>query len=1768
MGKRPATVQSTGGSGFNFEDGVAAFFAVGMLAGTQPLGIDMGGVLQLDWQVDEKGFRLDDLLVTVCRPEKACFSLSVKSNRQVAGAGFPRDFVERMWRQTLARGADGELAMRPLDLCGLAVGQIGGAVQENWETLLEQALITDPERIAERFTTGSASAAKKKLFASLRCPVDVSASVSDVDVARLIRQIRLCRFDVLSPTSTTVRDAVTALQRVVVSGSLQDAQKLWNALVTICATRRPGGTLTPEELWRQLRDKHSLRDRPDFAAQWERVEKYSREQAARVKTTIGDTYRIDRHEAIGTLRQTIGTAGSVWVAGPSGSGKSAVARLLAEDSTFCSRFVWLNAESVGSRTPSELQHALKLDVPLAQLFAQSSPSLSMLVLDGLDRFSDEGLKTVFSLLPVGGFQAGTGWVLVATSRTDTASNVSARLRQLAVGSVPSLWILAPPGAALVKQVLRDIPRLSHLAPRPQLHAALQNLKILDWIASRSVSDDESNAWIGHIDVIDWVWGSWLGTGADRLARGGILKKMGLVEAEHLSSGIGLGQLSGFDHLVLEELARTDVVRVEGERVYFAHDLIGDVARLRTLMEFRPEELQGLLDRAKLPTWHAAIRLWGQALAERSSPHDSQWNRMFETIPAGSTEGEVVRDRLVEGIALAANAEQLLETLWPHLLADNGAMLVRFLQAFRFVATTPHPGIKSLKLDGARCAEVEARVRQPLWYYWLPLLRVLAANAEELARVRPVEVGEVLVMWLSQMHVDMPGRKDAARAALAIAQELRAARAADRWGHHDNESVVFEAVLCAAPELPDEVEALSLELAQRRPAPPAVLERCAEAAKKREMERAVGPRIAGNRRIVHDEGELVPAAADGPMEQVDDAFQHAVLSGQSIGALASVRPNAAREVLLACSLQPPYRRGFGIGIEGLQYYGTESPDRSSPPFYSNGPWLALLQQNPGLGIECVIRLVNQATDAWRGEFAAPGSRRGGRQAPPPVHVFVDGEDRWWNGDEQVFQWYRKIFVGGNTLVSALMALERWLYEMLDAEQEVDTAIAQVWRSSSSVAVLGVLSAVACRNPDLLDGPLAPLLGVWQLSAWGHRVAMNSNLWSMNRHDEAMVTRVQEWNAQPHRKAVAVELFIQRFLSRQSVRQAFDSIRERWAKEALSSPESQAIRRLIARFDIANYSLEEVGEGKATVRFAWPADLADETNAAAAKAELAMASIAFPLRCRQALDLGTPLSDSEAAKWWEELQQFASADLPPGRDEIDAPAKRMADIVMGGVAVLMLLAKPWLHQDGERAAWCEEQVAAVIQQPPPIGMFDVPNSHSTDCWHSFLAEVLVDELAADPDREVARRLVAEIIMGRWHATTKVAMQAAYRRRNDLGQDFARLVNLVTLSAALRATQCVPDENDRVTPALYARREASLVTAFERKTLPASRLDWMRVGRIGHRAYMRSLRKRFPTMEDAPGDSEQPRARNSRRGRRRTNLFRRSTPFDQEFLVAGYSWLEGAPCHSPGGDAAVVDAVRALVSISLDSPAGQENTDEEDGDDALDNLCMFAFDRAADIILQAESDALARDLWQPILQRGPTMERRLENFLTSWFIAALKASSSKKRFFERWRQMIAFAETHPAWSTSDAYPSSALREAWRNLLGMGLVADAIAPKEHEGYFVGMVASYERWAGRCLDNAAALNDFSVLLSEPGARALRLPALPWLAKALAQIDGSRRAQGDLGVQVVRVLRLAWSEASAAITAKAESRLAFQEALALLVVSQSPDALHLRDAVVGKLASR
>lgn len=1771
--KRKAPVQVTGGGGFRFENPVAARFLLDMLIGKNSLGADFGQVMGLHWQARDAGWLADDLAV-FCRTtsgEERAAGLSVKTYQQLGRNGFHSDFSTIAWQQSLNQKTSRNFK-RGVDAIALATGDLADDVATAWSALRTQAVQSTPERVVARLKAdkddgAQASKLQRAIFESLRRPDAGGGEQRDEDAhdrILLIRDIRVIKFDYEAQPSSDYTQALLDCQNCLSSGDAAEALKLWERLVGIADEKRPaGGSLDLPGLLTMLRGQLQFVAHPDFRSDWGTLSRHYADVTTNITDTINSSARLARDEQLTGLAECLAAKRTCMLIGESGSGKSALAKRLSGDRY--GRAVWFSGDDLDHKTPSDYERAVGLHHPLTQILL-TSPQPCLVVFDGIEGYSQDALGMAARIIwEIFENPAAQHVHMLLTVQSEAAAGSMRQLAQLGTPETAlTTHTLGLPSGNELDTLLSGLPQLNWVALRPELRPLLTNLKVLDMTARTLHSEKSlgSRPLVGLTTLIDSLWEDWIEHREG--GRSHVLKTVGTQEADTLSNGVSRQSLGFAEQQALPGLASSGLVRLKDERVAFAHDLLGDWARMRVLVGDGAITSSVNQQRTQSPRWHKAIRLFGQRILEQADGDIDPWRACVENIPDEPASGALIRDLFLESLFLATNALTLIERAWPVLISNSGALLRRLLDRFLYVATLPDIQLLAAFTEDKEDALLLAHsLRVPYWPYWAPMLMALRAHRDDVIRHASHEAASVCALWLRATPVEiaprqaMPWRKEAAELAVAISREVQAR---NEEGSGGTDRTVYEAALYAAKDLPDEVAALCLELSKRRELSPEMNARVQETHRKRREQQQQSQKAARKARapvMGFPRGRLNPPWPEGPQSRVDHDFQDACLDGTAFSNLAQARPDVALEVLLAVCIEEPQHDDYGRSSL-MEDTGLAHWRRADPPMYFRGPFLQFLRVAPEQGITFVLRLVNFATRRCVGDRVGQTLQ-------------IDGQPKVWLGDNRVFRWHHDWpLTHGALLHSALMALERWFYEQIDAGRDVEAAAGRIVAESESVAFAGVLLDVGKKMPSLFAGALRPLFTCWVLWCWDFQVSnLRANgqsgfLGSWWRQPQQVIKLAQEWYAMPHRREMLLALdgaIPRTMLSKPEFGPLFDDVRRHWKVALDAGDDPERLGPLIERINPENYTFSPEGE---PVDFQWPEAMAREHEEQLREIALGQTLTGFPFRCRKVLAAGKPLPDSQLLPLFQWLQSLETnpPELPAQGGE---PIQRLENVLLGGIAVLVVLHLEWLLQDASRLAWCRFRLEAVHANPPPPSRFDSEVAVGDDRWDDFAAECGIRLLVAEKSDPLARKLVAQGVMGYHYGTTGLTMARAFAVRADIGDDFPRLITLCVRWAALRVLSWISRDLGGEDKVAWEAKRAALLEEFLNGELSVDLPDLKQLNAETLANYNALHEKRHPEFRPRT----KPKGRKSTGesfGREREKLYPERLGFDERALTNALAWLDPGQARSAAERARCLALIHALLQVSLETVPLLDDPRNQEIDGLPTDFDGWVFELVAHAVPQLTPDEKPEGLWQAILDLGAAAHEWVERFFLAWFTTGLRAARSPTEFVRIWRSMIVYALASPRWQR-DAYGSYRLDSMVIELLGTDGRWGTLAADSTSAPALGtMVDVFAQAADQWFRMPRVMRNFLYFVVQPAAVQLLRPAILWVSKAVS-FYSTYDWRDDVEGNLIEYLNVCWLRERIAILEHTELKQPFFALLASVVSRGSHAAIALRDRIAGSTAA-
>jgi hypothetical protein len=1734
MSSKP--VKSTGGAGFAFETKVDAYFAAAMLAHGD--AFRLGKIGRLEFQRRADGWLLDDLAVTLeTSGGQAHCAVSVKSGIQFSGGRAPADFVEPAWEQF--RGDGCAAYDRDRDLLALACPPLDGRVRADLVELQRLAREQDPAELAARLEApGYVSEERRRLFESFACPPALAAQhgASRADTARLLRQVRVIEFDWEAVDSRSLDTALNWCRRSLVERDADDAARLWDAILAITGrTATAGGHLEWTPLVDELAPSFQLIYRLDVATDWDVLQELTGRSLDFASDHLGAVH-LERSAEAGELAAASSEHRFVAVLGRSGAGKTALTKTWA--TALSEALLWLRPPDLRELTAS-LKHSLQ------DVLRGSPMPAGLIVLDGLDGAPDERTveEVAHLLMLVERDDALSRWRVVVTCQTQEWPRVLERLARLRVGAIPWKSVdVGPITPAELQIVAKEYPALRSL-----LHAGtplVQNLKMLDVVARHIVKPDQPTPSLAsEASFSSGFWTGYVLAHPNGRQRAEFLKRLAEHQADHLELETSLRDVADVE--VIDDIARDGICFVTDERVSFAHDLLGDCVRHHILVGDRHDLSTYLANRLDSPLWHRAVRLYATGLLEDNADV-GPWTQAFRSF-GGSAEG-VLQDLFLEAIVFSARPAELLERAWPELERDNGALLRRLLRRFQHVATFPNPTIMALFRDMPDLAgHAETMSRLPILTLWLPVLRGLGRHEDSVLGLASHQVAQLTDTWLRQTPAEWPERGTAARLALAAGQRMFDFKSDDqprvmKIVDGDVDQVGYRAALAAAAELPDEVGRLALKL-------------CARSSDTLPLE-CEYTSMGTTRRA--------PSPwPDGPRNRVDSAFRKLCLTTpDALVPLMAAAPEVASEVLLALLIAPPrFREPYALRDLDEELALEDVYEWRMPELPTNGPFLPLLNTAPDETIDMILRLVNFATERRVARFT------GDDGVAPHVTVPLGGGDSDWLGDAQMYPWYRGEGAP-RALVVPVMALEQWLYTQQDNGVDIEPYLARILEGSRSIVFAGLLAAVGCRRPALLVGTLRPLLAVLEFIFWDRDykfIAQQTQLWQMGlvlQNDVVRRTAI-EWNTLEHRLKDLMTAAIPLLLTDAHMQSFFVSVLEEWREEARRLDEdggdSLPIRNVIAQFDLTNYGHETDENGTGYWQYIPPEEIRRESEAALRELNQAQAFTQFPMRCRMLLDGKASLDQFDLETFWGQLQELAARN--PSQEEEGTVDRD--DVACGGAAVLILRHRDWLVQFPDRRAWCVDALLEAAEKGTrPRGILDSPRGIVPWSADYFCSEALPHLWADAPtDRRLRRAVAALARPGRYPAIAAL-FYAASTRRDDLGDDFARLQHYGLLVAGfemadVRIKQREDRRRYRTRRGVGGRAAALLHDQFRGPTAERRRLE--RDRRRATEGFVNSsLETKLPAWGGRVDLTQAGRpAEGTGRSRRRQGR----SELDMEYVQHAFAWL---PPLAEARDETEREAIIRFwheAEQMLVTRLGQDMGPDDEVDGTPYESDGWVIRGVAGTIAGMRPEEEPRTMWEPLLRFGSAAHYWIEDFLREWMEVGLSGERVPSTFVSIWRDMIGFTRDAPSWQAEHGRGWAYAAEHRWTLMGLDYLTQRRWLAHHSALVSEMRAEYEDWAITELGNAEAAEHFVEFLKLEAAQPLLESGVVWLAEAdAASMSGRYRRQEELPQRLAELLDRVWRQDRTVLRREPVAK-AFRDLLRGLVNRQVPMALALADRI-------
>jgi hypothetical protein len=658
---------------------------------------------------------------------------------------------------------------------------------------------------------------------------------------------------------------------------------------------------------------------------------------------------------------------------------------------------------------------------------------------------------------------------------------------------------------------------------------------------------------------------------------------------------------------------------------------------------------------------------------------------------------------------------------------------------------------------------------------------------------------------------------------------------------------------------------------------------------------------------------------------------------------------------------------------------------------------------------------------------------------------------------------------------------------------------------------------------------------------------------------MIELGREWHAMPHRRDLLVFLnggIIQTMMGDDREYPFFDELRADWSGKLDAQGRPESLRLLVERFNPANYRFEVRDGKRVPVSFQWP-EAIERRNAEDLRRISAESTVMnLPQQCRDRLNAAQPLAQEQVIRLWQYLQSIEGNSPPLVVD--GEPLIHIEDALCGGIAVLVILHHDWLAADPERMAWCRRKLEAVFQQPPTTFRFDAETARGECRWDAFAAEVGISLLARNREDALARLLAATGVLAFHYSTTARTLFQACQCREQLGEDFDRMLSLAIRWAGLRTPYTLAARPQFDTPReIWHERKRALIQDFVDRRLPVELPD-IKATNAAAAAEIEAIHvQQFPESARARGAGR----RSRRRARRsRETLYPESLRLDSHVISSAFAWLDVRSARSDERRQ-WLGFIRNFFGLVLGSIPQVDDPRQQEIEGLPDHFDNWVFGLVAGAIPSLTAAEDPRSLWQPILDLGSPAHQWVERFFWDWFTDGLRAAQSPEDFARLWADMIGHALASQAWDPS-VNRTHDLDGMVFELLGFDTRMNKLGHNPAFGpALAGMENVFARAAQRWFGMPKVVTGFLNFVIQPAAAALLLPGIRWVAAAVPSFDSYDWKYG-LEDNLIAFLHACWEREHHRISSDPSLQGAFLSLLACVVSRGGHAAIALRDRVV------
>jgi hypothetical protein len=1113
--KSNASSELTGGTGFTFEDAVAAVYLSAMLGESTAPGVVGGKIVhRVALQQKPNGHPLDDLVIDVIDSDLKIYQveLQVKRSIVVSAADSNTEFKECIKNAYLS-------ILKPsfqleYDRVGIAVGEVSAHSRRIVERVCELTKAsTDKENFNSMFSNHEKSSEEQRDFVTAIKRI-LSENFDGIDIVdgtyQLLRHFIIPQFDFMHEGAASEGAAVVGLQYCLHPENKDAAYALWSQIRTIA--RDSSGNkaiLYRKDLFRKIPRSFRLNGMQSLRQDLARIKEESARAIAEISNEI-DGVSISRESYLAETEALFKNHTLIQISGLPGTGKSAILRALGEKYLAAGPILFLKADRLlGSNWASHAQLLGIKEFDLQKFLLEIGlVGTAIIFIDGLDRIEIKNRPVIVDLLNTiqNSDDLKQEWKIAYTVRDNGLEPIRTWIpekvfKNRGVATLNIGTFSGEEAQALAKAkpelsaLLFGNDNVREITRRPFFAAVIGRS-----IPTAEIDSPKIESEIGLINAW-WLRGGYGADGSRLLHRQHTLTKLAKLGANTYGRRI---PLEGLNLDAINDLRDDGILSnvIDGHSVRFTHDIFFEWAFFRVLI-------------AAENGWHAEISAVGEPpilgrvvelLSQNKLAEIENWESNLSVLENGTMRPQWKRAWLLGPLG-SPRFFEYEEGFSTTVFKNNAQRFLNLCVWFQAEKTKGNPYI----LDGTLGTKSLSQIER-------------SSLADSIAWPADIDSWKRCCAWiLKRKEILPPHTLPAILSVFEVWQNLMAdhpnaisrnivnillnwLEAVENYRHPENFSSERDGDNLPKGDLEEyEYRIRSLVLRAGRAYPMSLKGYLDRITLKSNIRSQVLKDILSYSQIICEKY---------PSDLVN------LLLAELIEEL----PMARRARLAAEAKSSGHRGGmyqlvFNDGGYSIHDWKRLSISGHQESFYMPSPlrepFPSLFRENPTEAIRLVRELLNHAISSWRELFLLEFRiGQSSRKTPLPLNLeFPFGNQIFW-GDHRVYLWFRGQSAP-DVIESGLMALEEWALSEVDKGRNADEIIQELLQGQHCCAILGIAISVALYSKKISSTTLtlvsSQVLWNWDTSRYAKdRSGVHLNMFGFS-------VRPQDLN---HAKAVQV------------------------------------------------------------------------------------------------------------------------------------------------------------------------------------------------------------------------------------------------------------------------------------------------------------------------------------------------------------------------------------------------------------------------------------------------------------------------------------------------------------------------------------------------------------------------------------------------------------------------------------------------------------------------